>query len=190
MLSKLRTHRPSHGVVVAYLALFVALGGSSYAAIKVTGKNVPKDALTGADIKNLTGADVTNNSLDSRDVRNLLASDFQAGQLPVGPQGPKGDKGDKGEKGAQGDQGDQGPSGVSDFHLVFASDTVPANGSKDITKACPAGEQVTGGGGANSYDPTMYLAQSAVFGDGWTVTYKNTTAVAKTGYVHAVCASP
>jgi hypothetical protein len=31
MLSKLRPRRPSHGTIVAYLALFVALGGSAYA---------------------------------------------------------------------------------------------------------------------------------------------------------------
>lgn len=34
--------------VVATLALFLALGGSSYAALTITGKNVPKDALAGA----------------------------------------------------------------------------------------------------------------------------------------------
>lgn len=58
MVPNVRSYRPSHATVVAYLALFVALGGSSYAALKVTGRNVPKDALSGADIKNLTGRDV------------------------------------------------------------------------------------------------------------------------------------
>lgn len=38
MLGRLRSHRPGHATVVAYLALFVALGGSSYAAIQITGK--------------------------------------------------------------------------------------------------------------------------------------------------------
>jgi hypothetical protein len=33
--------------------MFIALAGSSYAVLRVTGRNVPKDALTGADIKNL-----------------------------------------------------------------------------------------------------------------------------------------
>jgi hypothetical protein len=103
VLSKLRSYRPTHATLVAYLALFVALGGSSYAAMKVTGKDVPKDALTGADIKNLTGKDVRNNSLTGADVRNLtsgdiangtlLAEDFAPGQLPSGGQGPKGDTG-------------------------------------------------------------------------------------------------
>jgi len=45
---------------VSLIALFVALGGSSYAAIKVTGKNVKNSSLTGMDVKNssLTTADV------------------------------------------------------------------------------------------------------------------------------------
>src|SRR5206468_2752845 len=60
VLAKLRSYRPSHATVVAYLALFVALGGSSYAAITVTGKNVKNSSLTGKDVKNnsLTGSDI------------------------------------------------------------------------------------------------------------------------------------
>jgi hypothetical protein len=33
MLAQVRSHRPSPAMVVALVALFVALGGSSYAAI-------------------------------------------------------------------------------------------------------------------------------------------------------------
>jgi hypothetical protein len=46
--------------VVSLLALFVALGGSSYAAISVSGRNVKNGSLTGKDVRNnsLTGADV------------------------------------------------------------------------------------------------------------------------------------
>jgi hypothetical protein len=92
--------RLSYANLMATIAVFIALGGSSYAALRVTGRNVPKDALTGADIKKLTGRDVTNNSLTGADVKNLtsadiangrlLAEDFAAGSLP------KGDKGDPG----------------------------------------------------------------------------------------------
>jgi hypothetical protein len=53
--------------VMATDVVFIALGGTSYAALRITGKNVPKDALTGADIKNLTGKDVRNNSLTGAD---------------------------------------------------------------------------------------------------------------------------
>src|SRR3954451_1714241 len=105
MLSKLR-RRLTYANVVATIALFAALGGSSYAAITITGKNVKNSSLTGKDVKNnsLTGSDVK--SLKSGDVsdHSLLAQDFKAGQLPAGPQGSKGNKGDKGDK------GDRGPS--------------------------------------------------------------------------------
>jgi hypothetical protein len=79
--------------MVSVLALFVALGGSSYAAVKVTGRDVKNSSLTGDDIKNrsLTGADVRDGS--------LRAGDLKGGQLPPGPQGPKGDKGDPGDPG-------------------------------------------------------------------------------------------
>jgi hypothetical protein len=42
-----RSCRPSHGTVVAYLALFVALAGSSYAAMSITGRDVRDGSLTG-----------------------------------------------------------------------------------------------------------------------------------------------
>ena len=47
-----RIPRPSLALVVAFVALFAALGGTSYAALKITGKNVENSSLTGADVKN------------------------------------------------------------------------------------------------------------------------------------------
>ncbi len=92
MLAKFRSRRPSPAMIVALIALFVALGGSSYAALRVTGKNVKNSSLTGKDVKNnsLTGSDVKN--LRSGDVKDfsLLAKDFKAGQLPAGAQGIQG----------------------------------------------------------------------------------------------------
>jgi hypothetical protein len=99
--------------VMATIAVFVALGGSSYAALRVTGKQVADRSLTGRDVK--TG------SLTSRQIkdRSLRAKDFRAGQLPAGvqgpqgiagPQGPDGPKGEKGDTGAKGDAGEVGPT--------------------------------------------------------------------------------
>jgi hypothetical protein len=102
MLRRLHA-RLTYANVMATVAVFIALGGSSYAALRITGKNVPKNALTGADIKNLTGKDVRNNSLTGADVRNLtsadvangrlLAEDFAPGQLPSGEKGERGPEG-------------------------------------------------------------------------------------------------
>jgi hypothetical protein len=73
---------------MATIAVFVALGGSSYAAVtlkrnSVKGRNIAKNAVTSPKVKN----------------GSLLRRDFKAGQLPAGVQGPKGDKGDKGDQG-------------------------------------------------------------------------------------------
>jgi hypothetical protein len=117
--------------VVAYLALFVALGGSSYAAITVTGKNVKDSSLTGKDIKNnsVTGSDVK--SIKSGDVtdRSLLAKDFKPGQLPSGP---------KGDRGAVGPKGDQGPAGPSDGYDNRQT-TAPSPTQTAASKSVPAG---------------------------------------------------
>ncbi|MEP6909555.1 MAG: hypothetical protein ABI896_03885 [Actinomycetota bacterium] len=77
--------RLSYANVVATLALFIALGGTSYAAValapnSVGTKQLKKNAVISSKVKN----------------RSLLARDFKAGQLPRGAQGPKGDKGDPG----------------------------------------------------------------------------------------------
>jgi hypothetical protein len=60
MLKRLRG-RLTYANVVATLALFIALGGSSYAALTVTGSNVRNGSLTGKDIKR--------NSLTGRHIR-------------------------------------------------------------------------------------------------------------------------
>src|SRR5215213_10079735 len=75
-------HRPSPSMVVALIALFVALGGVSYAAINLPANSVgtrqlKKDAITSAKIKakavtgakvaanTLTGANIVESSLDT-----------------------------------------------------------------------------------------------------------------------------
>ena len=86
---------------VAYLALFVALGGTSFAAATViTGKNVKDSSLTGADVKkgSLTGSDVKNKSLAPADFNGSVTGP-QGPQGATGPQGPKGDTGTNGTNG-------------------------------------------------------------------------------------------
>jgi hypothetical protein len=47
----LRLRRPSHATLVAYLALFVALGGSVYAANRINGKRLKPNSVTGRQVK-------------------------------------------------------------------------------------------------------------------------------------------
>ena len=88
--------RLTYSNVVASLALFVALGGSSYAAITVSGKNVKNESLTSADVKN----------------SSLLGRDFKAGELPAGPAGAPGAQGQPGPQGARGQDGAPGSPGA------------------------------------------------------------------------------
>jgi len=78
---------------MATIAVFLALGGSSYAALRITGNNVKDGTLTGKDVKN--------KSLTSGDVRDgsLKPMDFQPGELPAGPPGPQGPAGQPGPPG-------------------------------------------------------------------------------------------
>ena len=109
---------PSPAMIVALIALFVSLGGTGYAVVTITGKNVKNSSLTGRDIRN--------NTVKSADVAGLRARDFRAGELPAGVQGPKGDKGEKGDK------GDAGPNGARAYALVNGD-----NCSGSPTQLCP-----------------------------------------------------
>jgi hypothetical protein len=137
-MKKNRRIRITYANVVASLALFAALGGSSYAAIAVTGAQVRDGSLT--------GKDVHNSSLTGKDVRNasLLARDFKPGQLPAGPQGPKGDPGAPGAKGEKGDTGPAG--GLKGYEIVESISPATSVDSKARLATCPAGKVAVGGG--------------------------------------------
>ena len=87
-------------MVIASIALLVALGGTSVAAIT----NVP---LLSVGTPQLKGNAVTSAKVKNR---SLLAVDFRQGQLPRGPRGPI--PGRKGRP-AAGPAGPTGPSGPS-----------------------------------------------------------------------------
>lgn len=129
-----RTRRPSPAMVVACLALLVALGGTSVAAVS---QLVPRNSVGTAQLKK--------NAVVSTKVKNrsLLAADFKAGQLPAGAAGPEGDKGGKGDKG---DKGDTGAPGVSEYEIVTAQSPTDSTANKAITASCPAGKKLLGGG--------------------------------------------
>jgi hypothetical protein len=66
VLTARRIPRPTPALVVAFAALFTALGGTGYAALKVTGSNVVNSTLTGVDVKtaSLGPVDIKKDSLD------------------------------------------------------------------------------------------------------------------------------
>jgi hypothetical protein len=149
-MKKNRRTRITYANVVATLALFAALGGSSYAAIAVTGAQVRDGSLTGRDVRN----------------SSLLARDFKPGQLPAGPQGPKGDRG---EPGPQGLQGAPGASGVAGYEIVDSISPMNSDNKFRIAK-CPPGKVAIGGGAFLQGDFTGHVALDAsvpVGDDAW-----------------------
>jgi hypothetical protein len=73
MLGKLRLKRPSHATVVSYLALFVALGGTTaYAANTIGSSDVIDESLLSQDIKDgeVKTSDLKNSSVTSLKINN------------------------------------------------------------------------------------------------------------------------
>jgi hypothetical protein len=108
---------------IALLALFVALGGTSYAAASLPKNSVgtaqlKANAVQQSEIKNgaVTRAKIRNNAINSAKVANgsLLAADFAGGQLPKGDTGPAGPAGAAGATGPAGPAGPEGPPGPAE----------------------------------------------------------------------------
>jgi hypothetical protein len=106
-MKRLRRMRPSPAMVVAALALLVALGGTSVAAVSIV---IPRASIGALQLKP--------NSVNSAKVLNysLLRADFRPGQIPVGRRGatgPAGPPGPAGPTGPAGPAGAAGPAGSS-----------------------------------------------------------------------------
>jgi len=100
MLAKIRGAL-TYANVVGTLALFIALGGVSYAAVKLPARSVGTKQLKSGSV---TSAKVRNGALQRKD--------FRRGQLPSGEDGEPGEDGQPGERGAAGPKGDAGATGA------------------------------------------------------------------------------
>jgi hypothetical protein len=140
-MRKLIAHRPSPAMIVACIALLVALGGTSVAAVNAIAPNsvgttqLRTGAVTSPKIKNnnVLGADIAPNAVTGSDVRNgsLTRDDFASNSLPAGPAGPKGDQGPQGPAGLIGpitvrSQGVVVPGGAAQ-NSAYSTQTVTVN---------------------------------------------------------------
>jgi hypothetical protein len=167
---------PSPAMVVAAVALLVALGGTSIAAVS----QVPRGSVGAPQLKAnaVTGAKIANNTITSVDVRNrsLRSIDFGAGQLPVGPQGP------------------QGSPGLAAREQVSAESPLNSAAPKNVTVTCPTGKKAIGGGvelsGAGRARVTV--TENTPTGDnGWEAEAFEAVATGQAWkvVVHAICAN-
>ena len=187
-----------HTTAVAYLALFAALGGSAYAAVTVTGKNIKDGTITGQDVKNRS---LGTGKLSPTAVSSLTGE--RGAQGPQGPQGaagargPAGPAGQIGPKGDTGQTGQQGPPGLSGYVVVVtpvASATTISHGqSGRVGVVCPDGKKVLGGGVAHypeNASARVIESTPASGGTGWTaLVFNQATAGSFESYAWATCAN-
>jgi hypothetical protein len=86
MLDKSRLKRPGHSTVVSYLALFVALGGTTaYAANTIGSADVINESLVSRDIKNgqIKSTDIGRSQVTTSKIkaRNVRTADIAAGAV-------------------------------------------------------------------------------------------------------------
>jgi len=176
--------------VMSVIAVFIALGGASYAAINLPKNSVGTKQLKGKSVgtKQLKG-----NAVNSNKVKNfsLRANDFKKGQIPSGPTGPMG---------LRGVTGPTGPAGATNVTVRYGpgSAQVGAGQQTSDTASCNPGEVATGGG----YFLTGNATHSRVYnnladGDveapsGWKVSvYNDSDATASVGVRAQVnCSAP
>src|SRR4051794_8648289 len=108
-MHKRRLRTPSPAFVLSVIALFVALGGTTYAAT-----SLPKNSVGTAQLR--TGA-VTKKKINKKTITALKGNH--------GPQGPKGDTGAQGIQGVKGDTGARGPSDAYTETTPFSGFQVP-----------------------------------------------------------------
>ena len=184
-------------MIVACLALLVALGGTSVAAVNQLGRNTvdTPQLVNGA----VTNPKIRNNAINSSKVanRSLLRSDFAPGQLPAGPVGPQGPAGPTGAAGAAGPAGVIGAVTLRPQSVTVA-DAGVNNGvtSARIRSECQGNERAISGGtswgddGANLRLTTQELepkvnAQNQVIG--FEAVGGNDTGESSTFTVYSLC---
>ena len=77
----------SYANVVATLALIVALGGTSYAALHIGSRQIVNNSVRSKDVRNgtLVGKDVRNRSLSGRDIEPGSIAGLQVDEARLGP---------------------------------------------------------------------------------------------------------
>jgi hypothetical protein len=148
-------------MVVACLALLVALGGTSIAAVN---QLVPRNSVGSAQLQfgAVTNPKIRDNAVNSAKVanRSLRRSDFALGQLPAGPTGPQGPQGPPGAAGAPGPAGTIGAITVRS-QSVSIPGGIGENGAAntaEIQSICTGNERaISGGTGWSDSNPGLEL---------------------------------
>ncbi len=116
--------RITPATVIASIALLVALGGTSMAAVTAT---APANSVNTAALKKnaVTNPKIGGSAVTGDKVKNgsLKKADFASGQIPAGPPGPEG------PAGPAGPQGPTGPAGAAGASATALWASVDQNGT-------------------------------------------------------------
>ena len=155
-----RITRPSPALVISIVALFVALGGTGYAAVQlprasVGAKHLKKNSVSSAKVKNsslVLGDFKASERSKLHGARGVAgAAGVEGLRGLVGPQGAQGGVGLPGADGDPGSQGIPGPTGVEQVvvrtaALVFSGGSGGDGQVLSGDAQCQTGESVVGGG--------------------------------------------
>lgn len=129
--------RPSPGLVISLIALFVALGGTSYAI-----STLPRASVGTVQLKN--------GAVTAKKIAKRTRASLKGRRGPAGPRGQTGSTGAPGATGPQGPAGRPGAPGapgISGYEVVvFGGVFRRGTRSVSFTVPCPSGKQVLGGG--------------------------------------------
>jgi hypothetical protein len=178
--------RLTYANVMATVAVFVALGGSSYAVAAglVDGRAIKDNTIRSKDLRD--------NEVRSRDVRDgsLRATDFKLGELPAGKDGAPGRDGAPGATDVVVRTQEPCPTLPSGVHCAFSIQ-------------CEAGERATGGGaGFNTFGGNEVLdvshpverdgtiPESGDVPTGWAAAIEYSGSGPRNAIGYVICASP
>ena len=188
MFDRLRCHL-TYANVMATAAVFLALGGVSYAAVVI-----PKNSVGNPQLKA--------NAVTTGKIKNgtLLAADFRRRQLPRGATGAPGAAGVTGPPGPQGPQGQPGTPGtpgtpgISNYQLVVNDEIAAPAGTQTSNSAdCPADTMVISGGvaisGGISTNVNVNSSYPIVNSDKWEAIVNNNSTTPTLFDIFAICAT-
>jgi hypothetical protein len=171
--------RLTYANVMATIAIFIALGGTSYGVVTLNRNSVTSQHIRPGAVKR---TDLGRNSVVAAKVADgsLLAKDFASGALPQGSTGPQGVQGPKGDTGTVDTSGFYTKTGsdarflgiaataadselldgrnsldfVRDFQTIETETqmALAAGASHTQVANCPAEKEALGGGGYNAQD--------------------------------------
>jgi Collagen triple helix repeat (20 copies) len=199
------TRHLSFANAIAVVALFVALGGASYAAVTLPANSVGAKQIKTRAVSLGKISPAARSALKGQ--KGDAGAPGPAG--PAGAAGPKGDTGAQGEPGATGPKGDPGPigpkgdrgaPGTASVTIQQASASLPAGSTHTLKLLCSSDGSIrsTGGGfDVPSGSPGVTVSKSRPVFDpaagtptpaGWLATYHNATAQAEEVRIFAICA--